>query len=106
MARLPSSFRERNRTTASFRKQFAQLPIQIQLLTRASCVSFNDNPQCPSFRTHYLTVNKRGDHLPESVSVSITLQYRAIYVEEKGVNVWYWIGTHAEYDRFTGRKST
>lgn len=49
---------------------------------------------------------KKGKHVPGSYSVSITMQYRAIYfldVETKQ-NVWYWVGTHAEYDRFTGRK--
>jgi hypothetical protein len=32
------------------------------------------------------------------------MQYRAIYVVEDGVNIWYWIGTHAEYDQFIGEK--
>ena len=31
------------------------------------------------------------------------MQYRAIYAtDEDGVNVWYWIGTHADYDVFVG----
>ena len=45
-----------------------------------------------------------GQHEAGSVSVSITRQYRAIYVRQGEVNVWYWIGTHADYDTFTGRK--
>jgi hypothetical protein len=39
------------------------------------------------------------------VSISVTIGYRAIYVtDEDGTNVWYWIGTHADYDTFTGKK--
>ena len=32
-------------------------------------------------------------------SVRVGLHYRALAVEEGGVPVWVWIGTHAEYDR-------
>jgi hypothetical protein len=32
------------------------------------------------------------------------MQYRAIYAVADGKNVWYWVGTHAEYDIFTGGK--
>ena len=31
------------------------------------------------------------------------MQYRAIYVEVGDTNVWYWIGTHAAYNHFTGK---
>jgi hypothetical protein len=31
------------------------------------------------------------------------MQYRAVYfVAPDGVNIWYWVGTHAEYDTLTG----
>lgn len=62
------------------------------------------HPHHPSFRLHELEDNKKGEHVPGSFSVSITRQYRAIFVHENGVNVWYWIGTHADYDVFTGGK--
>jgi hypothetical protein len=32
------------------------------------------------------------------------LQYRAIYVVDGDINVWYWIGSHADYDRFIGSR--
>jgi hypothetical protein len=106
MAKLPSSFRESNRTTRDFRELFARLPGSIQSLARSACVLFNDDPDHASLRRHMLDDTKKGKHVPGSYSVSITMQYRAIYfldVETKQ-NVWYWVGTHAEYDRFTGRK--
>lgn len=33
------------------------------------------------------------------------MQYRAIFVDIAGINVWYWTGTHAEYKNFTASKS-
>jgi hypothetical protein len=72
-------------------------------LVRGACVLFNDNPAHPSLRHHDLQDRKKGNHVAGSFSVSITMQYRAIYVPgDDGVNIWYWIGTHGEYDRFTG----
>jgi hypothetical protein len=105
MGKLPSSFRKANRTTRQFRDLYSRLPAHIQELTRDACRLFDKNPNHPSFRIHVLEDNKRGSHLPESVSVSITMQYRAIYFrDDVGINVWYWIGSHADYDRFTGYK--
>lgn len=105
MAKLPSSFRLRNRTTAQFRSQFASLPEHVQELVRGAAKLFNDNPAHPSLRHHELEDNKKGQHAKGSFSVSITMQYRAIYVSgEDGVNVWYWIGKHSDYDTFTGGK--
>ena len=36
-------------------------------------------------------------------SVKISKEYRAVGIEvEKGIS-WFWIGTHAEYDRLIGK---
>ena len=32
------------------------------------------------------------------------MKYRAIGVVDGATTVWYWIGTHADYDVFTGKK--
>ena len=92
----------RNRRTADFRQQYEQLPANIQKLGVAAFKRFCDDPSHPSLRLHELGDSKRGSHLPGSRSVSITRRYRAVYVVKDGVNVWYWVGTHAEYDRFSG----
>ena len=105
MAKLPNSLRSRNRTTKDFRDLFARLPRRIQELTRSACVLFDADPDHPSLRHHKLDDLKKASHLPDSFSVSITMQYRAIYfVDNNGINVWYWIGTHADCDTFTGKK--
>ena len=105
MAKLPSSFRETNRTTEQFRALFATLPVHVQELVRGAAKLFNDSPAHPSLRHHELEDTKKGKHVAGSFSVSITMQYRAIYVPgADGMNVWYWIGTHSDYDTFTGGK--
>ena len=106
MAKLPSSFRARNRTTREFREQYARLPQNIQALTRDACVLFDRDPAHTSLRHHELEDRKASKHVAGSFSVSITMQYRAIYVVDPndGMNIWYWIGTHAAYKRFTGSK--
>jgi hypothetical protein len=93
-----------NRRTWRFKILFDALPAEIQQAAVAAFGMFLLNPQHPALRTHELKPTKKGQHLPGSVSVSITLSYRAIYVVNNGVNVWYWIGTHADYDRLIGRK--
>ena len=102
MAKLPNSFRTRNRTSRKFREQYAQLPDEIKKLVRLACIQFDRDPSHRSLRHHQLKDTKRSKQAPNSFSVSPTMQYRAIYVVENGINVWYWIGTHAEYDRYTG----
>jgi hypothetical protein len=102
MAKLPSSFRARNHTTRSFREQFARIPAHIQELVRGACVLYDQNPHLSSFRRHQLKDVKKGHHLPGSISITPTMQYRAIYVEVDGINEWYWIGTHADYKKFIG----
>lgn len=104
MGRLPSSFREHNRTTRSFRELFAKLPESIQAAVRSAAVQFDRDPNHPALRRHALEDRQGASHVPTSFSVSITMQYRAIYVVVDGVNVWYWIGTHAAYKIFTKSK--
>jgi hypothetical protein len=104
MARLPSSFRKRNRTTRPFRVLYAALPTHVKSGVRDTCVVFDNDPYRKSLRRHDLKPNRRGKHRDGSISISVTLGYRAIYVPADGINVWYWIGTHADYDTFVGRK--
>jgi hypothetical protein len=102
MARLPSSFKTQNRTSQNFRQQFAKIPEPIKNTVREACVLFDRDPGHPSLRHHQLKDVRKGKHAPDSFSVSPTMQYRALYVIENGINIWYWIGTHAEYKKYTG----
>ena len=83
---------------------FAGLPAQYQQAAIAAFGMFRQNPQYPALRSHPLTPTKTGQHWPGSISGSITRGYRAIYAVRKCMNIWYWIGSHADYDTFIGRK--
>lgn len=83
---------------------FAALPAQYQQAAIAAFQMFLLNPQHPALRPHFLKPTRKGKHFPGSISVRITRGYRAIYVVRNGVNIWYWIGSHADADTFTGIK--
>lgn len=93
-----------NRRTWAFLGMFAALPLPYQEAAIAAFQMFRQNPTHPALRPHQLKPSKKGQHWPGSISVTITMGYRAIYAIRNGVNVWYWIGTHADYDTFIGRK--
>jgi hypothetical protein len=93
-----------NHRTWAYLAMLAALPAHIQAAATAAFGMFVLNPQHPALRLHELKPTKKGRHASGSFSVSVTKGYRAIYVVRNGVNIWYWIGTHGDYDTFTGRK--
>lgn len=105
MGRLPSSFRKANRTTRAFREMLSRLPKEVFEAVIDAALLFHSNPAAKSLRHHALLDKSKASHKPGSYSVSITMLYRAIYFKVDGINVWYWVGTHDQYDKFTGGKS-
>ncbi len=63
---------------------------------------FLSNQNHPALRNHTLADSDKGQHRNGSRSVSISAQYRAIYVVDGDTNVWYWIGSHSDYNHFVG----
>lgn len=63
---------------------------------------FLQDPAHPSLKHHRLKDVGARALLPESYAVYLNMQYRAVYVVQEDANVWYWIGTHADYDRLAG----
>ncbi|MDZ4784020.1 MAG: hypothetical protein SGJ19_27545 [Planctomycetia bacterium] len=94
----------RNRRAPEFKKLFAALPAHIQDHAREAFQRFVADASHLALRHHALKDNDRGRHRAGSFSVSVTRSYRAIYYIVEEQNVWYWIGTHADYDKFTGHK--
>lgn len=92
----------RNVRTAPFRAMYERLPQRIQKLAVAAFRAFVANPDHPALRKHRLKDNDKGQHRLSSISVSVNMQYRAIYFADGDTNVWYWIGSHGDYDAFTG----
>ena len=83
----------RSRTTERFRRTYAGLPEQVQRQAREAYRLFAQNPQHPGLRF------KRVHPTLPVYSARVNLDYRAIGVLDGDEIVWFWIGTHAEYDQ-------
>ncbi|MDJ0534051.1 MAG: hypothetical protein QNJ70_16445 [Xenococcaceae cyanobacterium MO_207.B15] len=82
-----------SRTTIQFRKNFSNLPKQIQQQTRQAYRLFKQNPQHPSLR-----FKKVHSELPV-YSARITKNYHAVGILEDNTIIWFWVGTHGDYDK-------
>jgi len=95
---------DKNVRTRGYHDMLAKLPVDVQQAADQAFRLFQRNPHHPSLRLHQLQDRGRGRHRAETWSVSVTRSHRALCVVVGDVNVWYWIGTHADHDAFTGKK--
>jgi hypothetical protein len=79
-------------TTVQFRKLFADLPETVKEQTRKAYRQFKENPSYPSLR-----FKKVHSKLP-IYSARINKDYRAVGQLEDDTVIWFWVGSHAEYD--------
>jgi hypothetical protein len=77
----------------SFWKLYHSLPESIRMEAREAFRLFRENPAHPGLSLERL----RSD--PESWSVRITRGYRAVGLKRQDTMVWYWIGSHTDFDR-------
>lgn len=82
----------KSQTTIQFRKQFSALPKQIQEQTRKAYRQFQNDFSHPSLR-----FKKIHSQLP-IYSARINKDYRVVGQLEQDTVIWFWIGSHAEYD--------
>lgn len=94
----------RNVRTKGYKDRLTKIGGRVARLADESFALFLANPEDPALHNHPLDDTHRGRHRKNSRAVSITLRYRAIYVADGDTNVWYWIGSHEDYNVFTGRK--
>lgn len=80
-------------TTIDFWKAYQQLSPELQKKVKKAYQIWQDNQFYPS-----LHFKKVGQNL---WSVRITEDYRALALKKGDDYYWFWIGTHAEYDRLT-----
>jgi len=80
----------RHYVSPSFRALFNALPPQVQQLANKNYELLKADPRHPSL--HFKKLGKYW-------SVRIGAHYRALALEVEGGMQWFWIGTHAEYDR-------
>ncbi len=83
----------RSRATPRFWAAYRELPPELRELARKAYRLFRENAHHPSL--HFKKIHDR-----ESIySVRVTLGYRALGLLEDEEITWFWIGTHADYDR-------
>ena len=80
------------------------MPDEIKAAARDAFLQFLRDPAYPSLHHHELQKTHRGQHRDGSRAVSVTRRYRALYFVDGETNVWYWVGTHGDYNLLTGRK--
>ncbi|MBD1929008.1 hypothetical protein H6F74_22570 [Trichocoleus sp. FACHB-90] len=83
----------KSRTTNQFRRAFADLPKQVQQQTREAYCQFKQDPSHPSLR-----FKKIHPEFP-IYSARISKSYRAVGQLDEDTVIWFWVGSHAEYDK-------
>ena len=69
---------------------YDRLPVEIQAQADKQYALFSQNPSHPS-----LQFKQVGPFW----SVRVSYSYRALAVRDEDVLTWFWIGTHADYDK-------
>jgi hypothetical protein len=72
---------------------YEALPSSVRKLADANFVLLKRDPRHPSLQ--FKKVGRYG-------SVRVGLRYRALAVETVDAYLWFWIGSHADYDRLIG----
>lgn len=85
----------KHRAHARFWRAYKALPRDIQQLADRSYTLLCENPEHPSL--HFKKVGQFW-------SSRVGLRYRALALETEQDLVWFWVGTHADYDKLIGRK--
>ena len=82
----------RHFASPAFWQVYAKLPDAVRVLANKNYALLKADPQHPS-----LKLKKVGRYW----SVRVGLHYRALAVEKDGDLIWFWIGSHADYDTLT-----
>ena len=87
----------KSRRTRRFHECFAQLPPDIQSQARQAYQLFQGNPGHPGLRF------KKVHQTEPIYAVRVSQGYRAVGVLKDEAIIWFWIGSHAAYDRLLSR---
>jgi hypothetical protein len=83
-------------TLPRFWQHYNSLPENVRQLADKNYQLLRDNPFHPSL--HFKKVGNKN-HL---WSVHIGIHYRALGLDKSEGVIWFWIGTHAEYNKLIG----
>ena len=85
-------------TTQQFRKLLKNLPKEIRKQAKEAYKHFEDNPYHPAL---YF---KRIHSTKPIYSIRISRDYRAVGIQHNNGIIWFWIGSHSDYDKILKRK--
>lgn len=86
-----------SRTSSHFRHDFALLPTAVKRQAREAYRQFLANPKHPSLKFKKLPPHE------DIWSIRINNDYRAIGRYRNDLIVWFFIGSHADYDKLLAR---
>ena len=89
----------RSRTNPRFKKAFQKLPEHVQRQAREAYRTFVRDGNHPSLQFKQVHPSK------PIFSARVGLGYRALAVRDADDLIWFWIGSHAEYDRLISTNS-
>jgi mRNA-degrading endonuclease RelE of RelBE toxin-antitoxin system len=84
---------KQSRTTRQFWRLLSDLPSDVQRDAKRAYRLFETNPAHPGLQF------KKLEGEDDIYSARIGLDYRALAVVKRNRVVWFWIGSHADYDR-------
>ena len=87
----------KSHATERFRKMLQQLPEQIRRQAREAYKLFKQNPYHPSLRFKQIHPTK------PVYSVRINIDYRAVGTRDGDEILWFWTGSHTEYEKLISR---
>ncbi len=82
-----------SRTTRRFRELLAALPAHVRQQAREAYRLFRLNPAHPGLRFKQVHAD------PPTYSARVGIRYRAVGVLDGDTVVWFWVGSHADYDK-------
>ena len=82
-------------TTERFRNAFQKLPGNVQKAARKAYLLWKQNPQHRSLQF------KQIHSVKPIYSVRVGRGWRAVGVKDGQTMIWFWIGSHADYNQVT-----
>ncbi len=79
--------------TAQFNKLFSDLPLEIQSKAKRNYSFWKRNNNHPGL--HFKLINSAL----AVYSVRVSLYYRALAVKKDDTMIWFWIGSHEDYNK-------
>ncbi len=87
----------KSRATSRFWDLYHALPENVQRHARKAFRTWTENPAHPGMRFRQVHPSRR------IYSIRVGLRWRALGQRSDDTMIWFWIGSHAEYDRLVAK---